>query len=83
VFALLAKISPEQLDEWMAYDGIEPIGPTKLYGMLALHGANLAIAQGCEIPPARFYPRTPEDDAADDEPMSDEETQATFQRFAQ
>jgi hypothetical protein len=49
VFRLLREISPEQVDEWIAFDELEPLGDEKLHAMLALHGANLAAVQGWDL----------------------------------
>ena len=32
---MMARMSPEQLDGWLAFDAIEPIGPRGLWGQLA------------------------------------------------
>lgn len=48
---LLDLISPRQLDGWMAYDLIEPIGPERLHDQLALIAAVLwAAITHCDMP---------------------------------
>ena len=78
VFGLLKKISPEQVDEWEAFDELEPLGMHRLYAMLALHGSHLAAIHGCDIPPERFHPHA---ESHDDEPMSNEEFSTVFSRL--
>lgn len=81
MFRLLLEISPEQVDEWIAFDELEPLGLEKLYAMLALHGSNLATIQGFSLRPGLFYPGTAAD--GDGEPMSNDEFTAAFARLGE
>jgi hypothetical protein len=79
VFGLRDKISPEQVDEWMAYDEIEPLRGRRTESILSLVGSHLATCLGWDIPPSRFFPHT--DDEETDEPQTLEEMQAEFSKL--
>lgn len=83
MFGLLARLSPEQLDEWQAFDALEgnALGPAELRGILSRIGSYLAAAQGAEIPPQRFLPARDGDEATL-EMQSVEEQVAILERMA-
>lgn len=53
---LLASLTPEQFRQWEAFDQLEPIGPDKLYVLLAHIGSAICSSNGMDIPPAAFLP---------------------------
>ena len=81
VFWLRSQISREQVDEWMAFDELEPLGNHRLEQILGLLGSNLAFCLDRDIPPHLFVPPTDEQPACD-EPMKPEELNAAFSRLA-
>lgn len=78
VFGILARISPEQVDEWLAFDELEPVGRMRTDEILKLLGANLGAALGLSAGPAAFDPSPGEARGADDNPMSGDELTAQF-----
>lgn len=52
---MLATLTPEQMDEWEAFDRLEPLGPRRLYDVLGRVGS-AACAPWQTIDPNRFIP---------------------------
>lgn len=62
---MLDQLQPEQLDEWLAYDSIEPFGEERADLRSALAASALCNTWGAETMPADFMPfaeRTDEDE---------------------
>ena len=56
VKALLARLSPEDVDWWEAFDALEPIGTNRLYELLAQLGSAIYGSQGTDVDPRKFVP---------------------------
>jgi hypothetical protein len=67
VYGLLARITPEQVDEWMAFDELEPLGLRRVEDMIALHGFNSAALAGRDLPLQHWYPPEVQDEILSDE----------------
>lgn len=50
------ELSPEQMDGWEAYDALCPIGPRRLYEVLADLGVALVAQKGVEVTRETFLP---------------------------
>lgn len=79
VFRLLEELSPEQVDEWIAYDELEPLGHIRLQEQLARLGTILAAADGANFAEKLFLPW--HRDTGTDEPQSAVEMQAQLAKL--
>ena len=76
---MLNDLSPEQVDEWMAYDELEPLGHIRLQEQLARLGSILAATNGGDFQEHLFLPWHRE--TGTDEPMSGAEMQAQLAKL--
>lgn len=53
---MCARIDPEDMDEWEAFDALEPIGPKRLYDTLSLIGSTISVVNGGKAEPSDFTP---------------------------
>lgn len=56
VEALWQSLTPEQMDEWWAYDEKEGLGLHKLITVLARVGSLICLSLGRDIPESHFIP---------------------------
>ena len=61
---MLDEVSPEQFDEWVAFDRIESDPTLRLIEVVKRSTATLAMAQGMKINPEDLDPVKPERAAA-------------------
>jgi len=78
VNALLAHLTPGELDEWMAWRRIEPDPYKRLLEVLKMGFAAVCAAQGYAIEPAKLDPYADPDEGA----ITDaNQAAATFRRM--
>jgi hypothetical protein len=83
--AMLAELSPEAFEEWMASDELDGTisGAERTAWTMAAVGAALLAAKGIDAQPADFVPGAERPDGSDDRPpQSAEEQQANCQLIA-
>jgi hypothetical protein len=82
--AMLAELSPEAFEEWMASDELDGTisGDARTAWTMAAVGAALLAAKGIDAQPADFVPGAERPDGIDSRPQSAEEQQANCQLIA-
>lgn len=53
---MVARLDPEDVDGWEAFDALEPLGTGRLFDVLADIGCAVAAQKGVEISPQDFLP---------------------------
>jgi hypothetical protein len=54
--AVQRSLTPEEMDEWAAFDHLHPIGLDRLYQVIARVGSQVLAAKGQDVPPESFIP---------------------------